>query len=168
MAKTSTERMREKKERDERERKALSDATYPYLKETFSEFLKHEGNYSSVQQVLELAGVDAPEISDERDPIEVASEHAIAGVEDAFPGAKGAVGRAEVFMDCLVSAAVEMSVVINNYKRQEIEARLAELENSDTTDRATAMKEAVKLNKILDQLNKQVRWTFHQWKVTGI
>jgi len=38
---------------------------------------------------------------------------------------------------------------------------------SDESSIPTAIKEAVELNKMLDQLNKQVRWTFPQWKVTG-
>ena len=61
-----------------------------------------------------------------------------------------------------------IAATINQYKRQEIEARLKELEVSDEADKATAMKQAVRLNKILDQLDKQVRSTFPQWKVRGI
>ncbi|NDW43669.1 hypothetical protein [Ruegeria sp. PrR005] len=167
MAKSSTERMREKKERDEAARRALGDATYPYLRETFSQFLGHEGNYSNVEIALGLAGIEAPQIEDERDPEAFAIEEVIAGVEDPFPGAKGAIGRAEVMIDCYIDAAIELAGVVNNYKRQEIEARLSELESSDTADKATAMKEAVRLNKMLDQLNKQVRRSFPQWKVTG-
>ncbi|WP_152541126.1 hypothetical protein [Sulfitobacter noctilucae] len=168
MAKTSTERMQAKKEREEAARRAAEDSTYPYLKETFSEFLKHEGNYSSVEIALGLAGIEAPLIEDEMGPENFALEDVIAGVDDPFPGAKGAIGRAEIMIDCFIDAAMELANVVQNYKRQEIEARLAELENSEKADRATAMKEAVKLTKILDQLDKQVRRSFPQWKVTGI
>jgi len=168
MALTPAEIQKAYRDRQKAAKKAAEDSTYPYLKETFSEFLKHEGDYSSVQEVLGLAGMEAPWIDDERGPEECASEDAIVGVDDPFPGAKGAIGRAEVIMDCLISAAVELSGIVNNYKRQEIEARLAELETSDEKDKATAIKEAVKLNKILDQLDKQVRWPFRQWKVTGV
>ncbi|KIN60650.1 hypothetical protein Z945_1626 [Sulfitobacter noctilucae] len=101
-------------------------------------------------------------------PENFALEDVIAGVDDPFPGAKGAIGRAEIMIDCFIDAAMELANVVQNYKRQEIEARLAELENSEKADRATAMKEAVKLTKILDQLDKQVRRSFPQWKVTGI
>ncbi len=168
MALTEAEKKRVQRARKEADRRALSDSTYPYLEETFSEFLRHEGNYQNVEIALALAGLEAPQIEDERDPGTFALEAVLEGVDDPFPGAKGAVGRAEVLIDCLIDAASELAVVVRNYKKQEIEARLAELESSDTTDRATAMSEAVKLNKILEQLDKQVRRNFPQWRISGV
>ncbi|WP_417728047.1 hypothetical protein [Roseovarius sp.] len=168
MAMTEAEKKRLQRQRAEDERRALSDATYPYLKETFSEFLKYEGNYVNVEIALALAGIEAPLIEDERDPHTCALEEVIVDVEDPFPGAKGAIGRAEVMIDCFMDAAIELACVVNSYKRQEIEARLAELESSPETDKAEAMKEAVKLNKLLDRLKKQVRRNFPVWKVTGV
>lgn len=168
MAMTNAEKKQAQRDREEAARRAAEDSTYPYLKETFSEFLFHESNYSNVEIALGLAGIEAPLIENEQGPEVFALEDVIAGVENPFPGASGAIGRAEITIDCLVDAAMELAIVVRNYKRQEIEARLAELENSETADRATAMKEAVKLNKILDQLDKQVRRSFPQWKVTGI
>ena len=53
-------------------------------------------------------------------------------------------------------------------KRDEIKARRAELEHSEKIDKAAAMKEAVRLNKMLDQLKKYTRTNLPQWKVTGI
>ena len=87
---------------------------------------------------------------------------------EACAGAAAANGRAEVTIGCLIDAATTLAGVVNRYNQQEIKNRLAELEDPDRTDRATALKEAVKLNKILSRLEKQVRWTFPQWKVTGI
>lgn len=168
MAMTEAEKKRTQRAQKEADRRALSDATYPYLKETFSEFLKHEGNYVSVEVALALAGIEAPQIEDDRDPDAFALEDVLDGQEDPFPGAKGAVGRAEVMIDCFADAAIELAGVVRNYKQQELKARLSELENSDTADRATAMQEAVKLNKMLDQLDKQVRRAFPQWRVTGV
>lgn len=168
MSTTSTERMRRKKERELAEHRAAPDSTSPYLRETFSEFLKREGNYQNVETALNLAGLDAPLINDERGPEAFALQEAVAGVDNPFPGSKGALGRAQVIIECLIDAANELANVVNNYERQEIKARLAELESSDTTDRATAINEAVKLNKILDLLDKRVRKDFPQWKVTGV
>ncbi|MDE4096663.1 hypothetical protein [Phaeobacter gallaeciensis] len=168
MAMTEAEKKRVQRQRADVARRAEVDSTYPYLKETFSEFLDHEGNYSNVEIALGLAGIEAPLIDDERDPEAFALEDVIAGVENPFPGAKGAIGRAEVMVDCFIDAAIELAAIVNNYKRAEITARFAELEHSSETDRAEAMKEAVRLNKMLDQLNKQVRRSFPQWKVTGV
>lgn len=168
MALTPAEKQKAYRERELAQRKAASDSTYPYLRETFSAFLEHEGNYQNVEIALGLAGIEAPLIEDERDPVAFALEEVVAGVENPFPGAKGAIGRAEVIIDCLVDAASELAGVVNNYKRHEIESRLSELESSSEADRATAMKEAVRLNKMLDQLSKRVRRDFPQWKVTGV
>lgn len=82
--------------------------------------------------------------------------------------AKATVGHIKVMVECLLDRAREFAEALNRYKREEIEACIAELENSDNADRGTAIKEAVWLNKILDQLNKQVRTSFPQWKVTGV
>ncbi|RFP88262.1 hypothetical protein DZK27_09230 [Rhodobacteraceae bacterium 63075] len=168
MAMTEAEKKRVQRARKQAERKANADSSYPFLEETFSEFLEHEGNYSSVELALELAGISPPVIEDERGPEAFASEQATHGVEEIFPGAEGAVGRAEVIVDCLLDAATELAAIVNTYKRREIEVRLKELENSDDTDKAAAIAKAITLNKILEELNKQVRRSLPQWKVTDI
>lgn len=168
MAKTSTERMREKKERDEAARRTMADATYPYLKRTFSELADAHDGFTEFQLPLWTAGIEAPSFADERGPEAFVLEDATQGVDNPFGETQGAVGRAEVIVACLIDAAIELAEVVNSYKRHEIEARLAELESSSDTNRATAMKEAVRLNKMLDQLDKQVRRSFPQWKVTGV
>lgn len=168
MALTPAEKQKAYRERELAERRAAPDSALPYLRETFSEFLEREGNYQNVEIALGLAGFEAPLIDDERDPEACALEEAVAGVENPFPGSKGALGRAQVIIECLIDAANELANVVNNYEREQLEARLAELESSDTTDRATAISEAVKLNKMLDLLNKRVRKDFPQWKVTGV
>ncbi len=168
MALTPAEKQKAYRERQKAEQKAAQDSTYPYLKETFSEFLEYEGNYSNVDIALSIAGIEAPLIEDERGPEEFTLNDVMHGVENPFQGASGAIGRAEVIIDSLIDAALEFAYVVRSYKQKEIKARLAELESSETTDRATAMAEAVKLNKILEQLDREVRRSFPQWRVTGI
>lgn len=173
MAKTSTERMREKKERETKAHLGSGEFTYPYLKKAFSELSKEEAGFSNFEMALELAGIEPPRFEDERGPADfTVNREAIGvdlyGVENIYPDAKGAIGRADTIIGCLIDAAAELADEVNNYKRKEIKNRLAELESSDTEDRATAMSEAVKLNKILDQLDKQVRRSFPQWRVTGV
>ncbi|AGI66784.1 hypothetical protein OAN307_c10790 [Octadecabacter antarcticus 307] len=171
MVKTAVERKRLQRERDreqrEKMRHILRDSTYPYLKRTFSDLANEEGGFSDIEIPLLVAGIQPPTFFDERGPEECALDGVTDGVDNPYLGAEGAIGRAEVIVDCLLDAALELSGIVNSYKRQELEARLRELESSDTTDRATAMKDAVKLNKILDQLNKKVRRSFPEWKVTG-
>ena len=80
------------------------------------------------------------------------------------------LGRAEMMITALNEAAENLAFYVNKYKRTEIKARLAEIEASDLSDPETkraALKNAARLNKMLEQLDKQVRLTFPQWKVTG-
>ena len=93
-----------------------------------------------------------------------------AGETGVFDNAKGSLGVAELMVGCLIAAALDRARHVNDYKREEIKNRLAEIEASDLSDPDTkkaALREATRLNKMLDQLDKQVRWTFPQWKGTG-
>lgn len=70
----------------------------------------------------------------------------------------------------LISGAATLADQLNAYQKAEVKARLAEIEASDLSDPETkkaALQKVTRLNKMLDQLDKQVRWTFPQWKVTG-
>ena len=73
-------------------------------------------------------------------------------------------------VDALIAAAQDLAWQVADYKRSEIRTRLAEIEAQDLSDpsaKKAALKNAARLNKMLDQLDKQVRFTFPQWKVTG-
>ncbi len=136
----------------------------------FFDALNDDPNFSSVQMALELAGIDAPSFDDDQGPTAFAIQGVIDGVEDPYPVADNSLGRAETMVGCFLDAAVEMAGIVNSYKRREIRARLAEIEESDMSDpahRKAAMASIVRLNKILDQLEKQIRWTLPQWKVEG-
>lgn len=56
------------------------------------------------------------------------------GVEEIYQGSKRDIGRFGFIVGSLIDAAIELAGRINHYKRQEIEARLSELENSDTAE----------------------------------
>ena len=124
---------------------------------------------SDFADAFELAGIPTPEFTDDRGPEAFSLD---AGAEDAgaFDDAKGSLGRAEIMVGCLITAALDLARLVNTHKRQEINARLAEIEASDLSEpeaKKAALQDAARLNKMLDQLEKQVRWTFPQWKVTG-
>lgn len=116
---------------------------------------------------MALAGMEFPAFYDERNANEFVIDPENYNEDDLFRDAKGALGRAEVVIGCLMDTVQTLATAVNLYKRNEIEARLAELEQAADVDRATAMQEAVRLNKILDQLSKQVRTNLPQWKITG-
>lgn len=140
-------------------------------------FFKFLGDYcysgSDFNIALDLAGIETPQFDDDLGPEHHTRDLGIPNKGDfgyPFGDAERSLGRAEVMVGCLITAAVDLAIQINSYKRAEIKARLAEIEASDLSDADTkkaALKESARLNKMLDQLDKQVRHTFPQWKVTG-
>lgn len=125
---------------------------------------------SDAEFCLALAGIQLPDIEDDSGPLDHVLNGAADGVEDPFPGATNSLGRAEVMLGCLISAAVEMASTINRYKASQITSRIEEIARlvlSDPSEQAAAEKEIVRLNKQLDQLKREIRWTFPQWKVSG-
>ena len=158
----------------ERERKALArkmDATYPYLKTPFFERLERDGNWSSVEMCFDLLGIDPPVFDDDRGPEDFASDTCFSTDEDrveAFQCSKNSIGRAEVMVDMLLDAVVELSQIINSYKRDELRKRRDELEKSDLSEpgrRGEALEAAAEIAKLQEELQKNVRRTFPSWRV---
>ncbi len=170
MALSNTEKVRRHRERKKVELKALSKPNLLDLRTPFHEYLDDNANWSDVTLALELAGIVAPVFQDDRGPEAYADPDAIAGVDDPFAGYDKSIGRAEVVVGCLLDAATGLARVINNYKKKELGNRISELEQADLSDRAerkAAMADVVRFSKMMDQLEKQVRWTLPQWKVVG-
>lgn len=121
---------------------------------------------------LDEAGVSAPGFDGDQGPEEFSAEaFPKATLHEIFPDlSHGSLRRAEFMAGSLKEAAETLATAVNLYKRSEIQARMAEIEASDLTQaeaKKAALQEAARLNKMLDQLDKQVRLTFPQWKVTG-
>lgn len=173
MALTPAEKQKAYRERKKARQRAAQEGTASHLKTPFSSLWNESAGFTDFEQALQLAGIEPPSFEDELNPEDVTLEAEAIGLDqygvDAIYGSrKGAIGRAEVIIGSLIDAAFELSSIVNRYKRTEIEARIAELENSDEIDVTTAIEQAVKLNKLLDQLNKQVRRSFPQWEVTSV
>jgi hypothetical protein len=156
-----------KREQRDRERERLRnrpDILQSLLKQPFNEYLPTDGNWNSVWYALEWAGIDpdaVPQFENDDDPGYFE--------EDDGPN-RGAIGRAERMVGCLIDAASEMAAIINRYKKKEITERIQEIETLDMSEpdaRKQAHVEIVRLKKMLGQLDKRVRWTFPEWKVTG-
>jgi len=169
VAMTPAERKRKQRERDqqraeEQKLKIVDEGSQFYLM-PFSQWAERDPDIGSCDMYMAMAGMEFPSFDDERDPEEFVFDRPAFGDEDVFGGAKGALARAERVVSLLLDTALTLASSVNLYKQNEINARLAELEKSTDVDRATAMKDAVRLNKILNQLEKQVRMPIPQWKV---
>tara|TARA_R110000737_G_scaffold322678_1_gene335061 strand:+ start:2190 stop:2702 length:513 start_codon:yes stop_codon:yes gene_type:complete len=156
---------RERKKQEKLERlKSPSVSENELFLAPFSDWVSKNPNYTEVELALGLIGFEAPGFHDERGPREFALPEALGPDNEAFSEADNALGRAEVIIGCLLTATIEMAGIVNEYKREQIENRLAELEHSEAVDKKAAMKEAVKLNKLLDRFDKPVRWALPEWK----
>lgn len=170
MALTNAEKVRRYKERKREEVESRSKPNLNDLRKPFFESAESNANWSSFTLPLELAGIEAPKFADDRGPEAYADQDAMAGLDEPFAGYTGSIGRAEIMVGSLIDAASELAGIINSYKKGELTARIAEIEAADLSDpitRKAALADMVRLTKMLDQLQKQVRWTFPQWKVTG-
>ena len=170
MAQSPAEIQKAYRERKKAAAQAAGDATYPFLKEPFYLWLERTdggGDWTAADLDLNLASIEMPQFEDDGGPRPF--DNSIGDdIDKYYEGYERSIGRAEAMVDCLIGAASCIASVINRYKREEIEARLKELETSNEGDRAKAMKQAVRLNKMLDQLDKEARFRFTQWKVRRV
>lgn len=172
MALSAAERKRRQLEREDLARRRRPDSTYEFISTPFYKHLEDNATWDAVNLSFELMGVEPPEFIDDRGPTEAASPDALPAPggdgENGFEGFEGSLGRAEAMVGSLITAAVELSGIINRFKRDELNKYLDELETRDLSDqaaRAQALKDAVRIAAIQDELSKNVRWTFPQWKV---
>jgi hypothetical protein len=160
-------RDRQKSIRDAQEGK-IRNALKAVYRETFAEWVEHDGNFTNFEISLALAGINPPQFDDDQGPEAFALNGIADGVVDAFGGAPNdSLGRAELMIDCLVGAARELAAIVNRYKIEHIKVRLNELSQADMeapVERGKHLAEIVLLNKRLDQLDKQVRKTFPAWE----
>lgn len=167
MAKTAAEYQREYRKRKAEAAKQAGDPTDAIAKRKFFEFVADDLDsfQSEVCYPLEWAGINPdalPTFEDDSDP----------GYDPETDGPyRGSIERAERMAGMLLTAGLKLAHMINGYKREEITNRIHEIETGDLSNpevRKQALADIVRLKKMLDQLDKQVRWTFPQWKVTGV
>ncbi len=119
-------------------------------------------------------GLEPPTFEDDRGPEAFASDVCFRTDEDrddAFQGYAGSIGRAEVMVDYLLDAAVELADVISRYKKVALKVRRAEIEAADLSDpdkRREELDAITRIARIEEVLDKNVRRTLPQWKVKGI
>lgn len=178
MAKTSTQRTRIMRQRRKWEEMTKPDSTYPFLKEPFFKWLERTegyGDWGSGTLHLDSSQITIPEFLDDTGP------HSIDGEvekifrdnpeESCFAGFEGSIGRAELLVDDLISAASNFALVINRYKREQINARIQEIEESDLADpdiRKKALADIVRLRKMLERLEKLTRHSTYEYKIKDI
>lgn len=178
MALSNAEKVRRYRERQKaKKQEALKKPTVRndvFQTPFFQFFTIDEQVGSEYIQALELAGIHPLTFEDDSGPEtssldDLRDDFAEGGVNNPFDTSQGSsLGKAEVLVGCLLDAAYDLAGWINDYKKAEITARIAELENADLSDPETkraAFEKAGDLNRMLEDLEKSVRWQLPQWKV---
>lgn len=166
------ERKRNQLERDRAAKRELADGTYPFLKVPFHQWLPGT-DWEAAEHDINAAGMDMPILDDEQGPRSFDGTIEQGGNEGWHPyvGYEGAIGRAESMIDYLLAALSQMTVAVNTYKVEQLDARIDELEKADLSSDAAkkaALADIVRLTKMKEHLDKTVRVSFPQWKVKGI
>ena len=115
-------------------------------------------------------GIEGPQFDDDSGP---KSLEGILEYDDPegqiFPKDGNSLDKAELMIGSLLDAEIYLTSTVHDYKRSEIEARIDEIlaaaSEHGTPDMQT-IDRIVELKKLLDQLEKDVRRTFPQWRVT--
>lgn len=174
---SNAEKVRRYRERQKaKKQQELKQPTPPseIFKKPFFEFFPvNEQLGSAYVQSLELAGIDTPLFEDDSGPEkstldDLSDPFEEDGFSNPFGDSKGSsLGKAEVIVSCLLDAASDLASLINEYKKAEISARIAELEAADLPDteaRREAFAKAAELTSMLADLDKTVRWPLPVWK----
>lgn len=172
MAMTPAERKQKQMERDRAALREQPDSTYPFLTTPFYQWIEGT-DWEAAEHDINAAGMNLPLLADDNGPKSVDGEVERGASEDWHPyaGYQGSIGRAESMVDYMLSALSQMTAAINNYKAEQIAARISELERSDLSDPAAAkqaLADIVRLTKMQEQLEKTVRISLPQWKIKGI
>lgn len=163
MALTPAERKRRSRERQALEAKLAGDPVDQIATVKFSDYVSEGGAWDGVLTYLDWAGFQpAPGLLETDDD----PDH---NPETDGPY-RGSIGRAERMVSMFLDAATELAGIINTYKREQIDAAIVKLEASDLADPVITKRvlaEIVRLTKLREQLDKQVRRTLPEWKTKG-
>lgn len=178
MALSNAEKVKRYRERQkEKKQNELKQPTPPsdLFKTPFFEFFPVDEQLGSAySQSLELGGIAPLAFEDDSGPETATLDDILDsdGKNDAVnffaEHAGSSLGKAEVLIGCLLDAAADLAGWVNDYKKSEIRARIAEIETSDLSDakqKRAALNEVVRLNKLLAALDKEIRWPLPVWKV---
>lgn len=177
MALSNAEKVRRYRERQkEKKQQELKQPTprSEIFKTPFVEYFPLDEQVSSLYcQSLEMAGIHPLMFNDDSGPEastldDLRDDFEEAGTSNPFGDAKGSsLGKAEVLVSCLLDAANDLASWINDYKKSEIKARIAELEAGDLPDadaRREAFAKVAELNNMLAELDNTIRWPLPVWK----
>lgn len=176
MALSNTEKVRRYRERQRAKKQDELKQPTPrsdLFRTAFFEFFPVDEQVSSQYcQSLELAGIHPVLFEDDTGPESSTLDDIPAEPEGSeysvFGDSKGSsLGKAEVVISCLLSAATDLAAAVNGYKLSELRKRIAEIEAQDLSEpeaKRAAFAKMHDLTKMLEDLDKEIRWPIRVWK----
>lgn len=142
------------------------------FKAPFFEYGQNALESESFDQFFDMIGLEAPDFVDDSGPQSREGVLEFSSDPDwrLWPEDARSLDRAEVMVGQLLDAASALARVVNAFKTQEIDARIAEIQPNDLAEPETkkaAIKKIVLLTKLRGQLEKDIRWPIKQWQVKG-
>jgi hypothetical protein len=173
MVLSPAEKQKRYRERKKKVEQAAPDLATNYLRTPFVEAAGH--HLQDLDIHWDSLGIEGPWFQDDSGPKtllgQLEQDLATTG-EEAFPNVpKNSLGRAEVMVGVLLDIAMLTAAAINEYKLNEINARIAEIEAADLsypTAKAKALADIVALQEIKARLDgKTFRRSFREFSVKG-
>ncbi|MCZ7864731.1 hypothetical protein [Agrobacterium pusense] len=162
MAKSWAEYKREFRQRQREERRDKAALVRPYFREPFFEYFDEHAGFD----LNWYAAVLGNEWSTfENDSGLNPEEGAL--IQEDIDRVPDSLAKAEFLIDHFMDLTANLVRTVNEYKRQEVNTRLSEIERLDPSKRKKAAPDAAKLRKMRDQLDTRARYVFPQWRVTG-
>jgi hypothetical protein len=166
MALTPAEKQKRYRDRQKEKLAQAGDPTDAIASEKFSDWMGVE--WSAVEYALDWAGLEVPDFEAMGDTDPYWQQQHDEGYEKD-PN-RGSIGRSERMVDQLFEAAGHLAAKINEYKREQVAARIAQIETMDLSDlavRKDALAELAKLNKLSERLNKKARYEVPTYRLKG-
>lgn len=177
MALSPAEKQKRYRQRQKQAERAAPDLAASYLSTPFFRWLGEgyeRADWMEVGIDLNAAGFAMPDFDDDSGP-QPAQGGPLELVGDWWKPYEGysddSIGRAESIINYLLAAANTLTFLVNKYKLEEIEARIAEIEKADLSDpamKAKALEDIVALKAIKARLDgKTFRRSFAEFSVKG-
>lgn len=134
----------------------------------FFEWMNDHGSLINFAMPLDNAGIECPAFDDDSGGKSFTGHfEQVAADEEAMDRIPAnSLQRAELIVESLLDAAMELASDINSYKRHHLAAGLAEIEAAGDADER--MEQASLLRRMLESLSKDVRRTLPNWKASAI
>jgi hypothetical protein len=158
-------RERQKAQVEAERLRPAADVLRQYAGEPFFAFVQRSANMDGFEIPLHLANIVPPTFDDDSPAVFPVDLDGLALPENAT----NSLGRAELIISCLLDAAGALAGEVQAYKLDQLAAEEARLnqaaETADAEGRRKIVADLLRLEKLRNKLNSNVRWTLPQWQV---